>query len=99
MRKVELLFSDKVSYDKLIDIVEYGKARGAFTFLIDPDARQEGNVEAQHSGGGNVKPDSQQLQAKIRAIVIETVEAQNGSVDAGELLCDLVADLRVLSAM
>lgn len=43
--------------------------------------------------------DKQQLQAKIRAIVNDTVEAQNGGVDAGELLCDLVADLRVLSAM
>ena len=43
--------------------------------------------------------DVQQLQAKIRAIVIETVEAQNGNCDAGEILSDLVADLRVLSAM
>jgi hypothetical protein len=43
--------------------------------------------------------DVQQLQAKIRAIVIETVEAQNCGVSAGELLTDLVADLRVLSAM
>ena len=41
----------------------------------------------------------QQLQAKIRAIVNETIESQNGDVDAGELLTDLVADLRVLSAM
>ena len=49
----------------------------------------------------NVKnfTDVQQLQAKIRAIVIETVEAQNGNCDAGEILSDLVADLRVLSAM
>ena len=43
--------------------------------------------------------DSQQLQAKIRAIVLETEAAQNGTVDAGEILSDLVADLRVLSAM
>jgi hypothetical protein len=43
--------------------------------------------------------DNQQLQAKIRAIVNETIESQNGDVDAGELLTDLVADLRVLSAM
>jgi hypothetical protein len=43
--------------------------------------------------------DSQQLQAKIRAIVIETEAAQNGNCDAGEILSDLVADLRVLSAM
>jgi len=41
----------------------------------------------------------QQLQAKIRALVAETVESQNGNVDAGELLVDLLADLRVLSAM
>jgi hypothetical protein len=54
---------------------------------IVKDARQE-NIEE--------KPE---LQAKIRAIVIETVEAQNGGVSAGELLTDLVADLRVLSAM
>ena len=42
---------------------------------------------------------SQQLQAKIRAIVLETEEAQNGNCDAGEILSDLVANLRVLSAM
>ena len=43
--------------------------------------------------------DLQQLQNKLCAIVLETVEAQNDGVDAGELLTDLLADLRVLADM
>ena len=43
--------------------------------------------------------DSQQLQAKIRALVAKTVKSQNRNVDVGELLVDLLDNLRVLSAM
>lgn len=61
--------------------------------------RAEKRREARQNALESPATDVQQLQAKIRAIVCDTIEAQNGNVDAGELLCDLVADLRVLSAM
>ena len=61
--------------------------------------RAEKRREARQNALESPVTDVQHLQAKIRAIVCDTIEAQNGNVDAGELLCDLVADLRVLSAM
>jgi hypothetical protein len=41
----------------------------------------------------------QQLKAKIAAIIKETDEACNGDCDCGEILNDLVANLRQLSAI
>ena len=41
----------------------------------------------------------QQLQAKIAAIVKETDEECDGDCDSGEILNDLVANLRQLSAV